>query len=170
MLAKIGEVVKEDFTVVNSNNVLVTGLTDDNFSKNIYNPSGNEVSGTVDVVISELGSGHYRAAFTPNAVGTWYLAVYHSVYFPWGKEDTIQVFSNDYDSIADLLVRILGLTQENQYIDNTSYDTDNNLTSCRVRLYDDSTKVGSNDSVIETYLVTAGYTDDLLDYYKVVRQ
>lgn len=170
MLAKIGEIVEEDFTVVNSNSNLVTGLTDGDFSKTIYNPDGNEVSGTVSVTINEMGTGNYRATFTPNAVGTWYLVVYHAIHFPWGKDDSIQVFNNDFDSITDLLIRILGLTQENQYIDNTSYDDSDNLISCRIRLYDDPTKVGTDQSVTETYLVTAGYTDDKLDYYKVVRQ
>lgn len=170
MLAKIGEAVKEDFTVVNDSQALVTGLEDDDFSKNLYDPDGNDVSGTVNVTVSELGNGNYRAIFTPNSVGTWYLMVRHDMHFPWGKEDTIQVFNQDFDSISDLLVRILGLTQENQYIDNTSYDDDDNLISCRVRLYDDSTKVGTDQSVIETYHVTAGYTNSKLDYYKVVRQ
>ena len=170
MLAKLGVPVQEDFTVIDSSRDLVTGLTNGNFSKNIFDPNGDEVSGTVSVVISELGNGHYRATFTPNTVGTWYLAVYHATHFPWGKEDTIQVFNNDFDSIGDLLIRILGLTQENHYIDNTNYDDDNNLTSCRVRIYDDSTKVGTDDNVIATYLMTAGYTDSLMDYYKVVKQ
>lgn len=170
MIAKLGEILNEDFTVIDSDRELVTGLVNGDFTKNLFDPSGNEVSGVIGITISELGNGHYRATLTLNEVGTWYMVVYHSTYFPWGKQDYIQVFNNGFDSIGELITRILGLTQENQYIDNASYDDDNNLVSCRIRIYDDQTKVGTGSNVVATYLVTAGYTDNLLDYYKVVKQ
>ena len=170
MSTKLGEVVNEEFTVIDDHYNLIRELVDGDFSKNIYDSNGNEVSDTISVVVSELGNGNYRALFTPNVVGDWYLVIHHPVYFPWGKGGSIKVKNNDVDSITDILVRIVGLEQENQYIDNTSYDDEDNLISCRIRLYDDSTKVGSSQNVIETYLATAGYTNNLLDYYKVVKQ
>lgn len=170
MIIKLGETLNEDFTVIDGDRELVTGLIDGEFTKDLFDPNGNEVSDTIGITISELGNGHYRATLTLNEIGTWYIVIYHPTYFPWGKQDYIQVFNNDFDSLGELVTRVLGLTQENQYIDNTSYDGDNNLISCRIRIYDDQTKVGTNSNVITTYLVTAGYTDNLLDYYKVVKQ
>jgi len=169
MFGRIGQLVEEDFTVTDDDNNLITGLINTDFSKDLIDPNGNDASGTISVTISETVTGNYRATFTPNSVGIWYLVVY-STYFPWGKGDTIQVYNNDFDSLSDIIIRTLGLVQENHYIDNTIYDDDDNLTSCRIRLYDDSTKVGTASNVIATYLVTAGYTDNLLDYYKVVKQ
>jgi len=170
MIIKIGEVLNEDFTVVDRDRNIVTGLVDGDFTKNLFDPDGNEVSSTVGVTISELGNGNYRTSLTLNVVGTWYLVVYQDIYFSWGKGDFIQVFNNDFDSIGDLITRVLGLTQENQYIDNTNYDDDNNLNSCRIRLYSNSSSVGSSNNVIATYLMTAGYTNNLMDYFKVVKQ
>lgn len=170
MIAKIGEILQEDFTVTDENDDLVIGLDDSDFTKVLYDPNGNEVSSSITITISELGYGNYRASLSLNIIGTWYIVVYHPVYFPWGKKDFIQVYNNDFDSINTLLTRALGLLQENQYIDNTNYDDNNNLTSCRVRIYSDMAKVGSNESVLATYLVTAGYTNNLMDYFKVVKQ
>jgi len=170
ILGKVGQPINEDFTVIDNGNNLVTGLNNLSFTRKLYDSSGNDVTSSISVVITELGNGNYRAAFSPSSIGIWYLAIYHDTYFPWGKSDTIQVFNNDFDTMEAILTRIVGLTQENHYIDNTSYDGEDNLTSCRIRLYDDSTKVGSDSNVTSTYLVTAGYTDNLLDFYKVVKQ
>lgn len=171
MIAKLGSVLNEDFTVVDEYRDLVLGLEDGDFTKNLFDPDGNEVSGSIGITISELGNGNYRATLTLNAVGTWYLVIYHPDYFPWGKQDYIQVFNNDFDSIGDLISRSLGLTQENQYIDNTNYDDSDNLTSCRIRIYSDSSSVGTVNNVIATYLMMAGYTEDnLMEYFKVVKQ
>lgn len=170
MIAKVGEILYEDFTVIDEDSNLVTGLGDGDFTKALYDPDGNDVSSSIIITISELGIGNYRASVTLNSTGTWYMVVYHPIYFPWGKKDFIQVYNNDFDSINTLLTRALGLLQENQYIDNTNYDDNNNLTSCRVRIYSNMSKVGSSEDVIATYLITAGYTNTLMDYFKVVKQ
>ena len=275
IFGKSGEVLEEDFTVVASDGTLVTGLVDGNFTRKLYDEDGNEVSGSITITITELDNGNYRASFTPDNPGMWFMVIYHATYFPWGKSDSIQVFDNDFDSIddsldnialtindmtssinnmsisldnvtiavndmtssindisisldnialsindmtssinnmsisldnvviavndmtnsinyisseidtanisltnltssvndiTDLITRSLGLSQENQYLDNSSYDENNNLTSCRIRIYSNASDVGSTSSVIATYHVTAGYTGELLDYYKVVKQ
>jgi len=51
--------------------------------------------------------------------------------------------------------KILGLSHENIYIDNTSYDANGNLTSARVRIYSNAGSVGTDNDVIETYTITA---------------
>jgi len=54
--------------------------------------------------------------------------------------------------------RILGLTHENIYIDNTRFDTDDNLYSARLRTYSTSASVGTANDVLATYQITATTT------------
>jgi len=95
----VNTVVKEDFTVTDSEGNAVTGLTDSDFTKKLYDPTGNEVSSSILVTVTELGSGNYRASFTPDKAGDWYLVVYNSTYFPWGKANTIVVEEADFGTI-----------------------------------------------------------------------
>ncbi len=55
----------------------------------------------------------------------------------------------------EYLKRLLGLTHENIYIDNASYDSDSNLVGARVRIYSDSASVGTSSNVIGTYQITS---------------
>ena len=125
ILGRISEKVDEDFSVTNQNGTLVPGIDSTSFVYHIFDSNGNDVSSTVNVNITELGYGHYRSSFIPNSVGNWMLAVYHPTYFPWGKTGSIQIFSNDFDTIALMVKRILGLTQENFYMDQNTYDQNN---------------------------------------------
>jgi len=165
ILGKLAEVVKEEFSVLDISNNLVDNIPLDEFSAHLFNPSDSEVFDSTSSTFIELGYGHYRISFTPNQVGTWMLVVYHPVYFPWGKSNTIQVFSNDFDSIALMLQKVLGLVQENFSVDQTIYDSNHNLTSSRVRIYSDNTSVGTDNNIIETYVMTANYNDiEMIDY------
>ncbi len=165
ILGKLGEEVKEEFSVLDVSNNLVSGIPLSEFSSHLFNPSNVEDSTSVTFI--ELGHGHYRVMFTPNQVGNWMLAAYHNTYFPWGKTNTIQVFSNDFDSIALMLQKVLGLVQENFAVDQTVYDGANNLTSSRVRIYTNNTSVGTDNNVLETYIMTAVYSGITMTSYKM---
>ena len=67
-----------------------------------------------------------------------------------------------------LVTRILGLDQENFYIDNTVFSS-GNMTSCRVRIYSVAGSVGSASDVIATYTMTAGYSGDEMSTYSMVK-
>ena len=82
-------------------------------------------------------------------------------------------------TIGDDLKRALGMLHENSVLDLASYDTNNNLTSGRLRLYD--TKANSiaaqsaspstyNTGKIAEYTITATYTGENLRTYTVVRE
>jgi hypothetical protein len=58
---------------------------------------------------------------------------------------------------AAQLTRMLGLMQENQYIDTTVFDTDDHMTSARLRTYSVAGSVGTDNDVLATYTVTATY-------------
>lgn len=166
---RISYTVYEDFTVTDQNNNLVTGIDSTSFTTSLFDPLDNEVSDSSAIIITELGEGHYRSSFVPNIAGTWYLVVYHSTYFPWGKSGTIQVFANDIDSVATFVTRVLGLVQENFAIDNTTYDANNNLTTGRIRIYSNAASVGTGSNIIATYNITATYSGLKMTSYKVVK-
>jgi len=167
IIGKLGEEIKEEFSVLDISNILVSGIPLSEFNTHLFNPSDNEVSDTSSVSFIELGHGHYRVSFTPNQVGNWMLIAYHPTYFPWGKSNTIQVFANDFDSIAIMLQKVLGLVQENFSVDQTTYDSNNNLTSSRVRIYNDNTSVGTSTNVLETYLMSATFNGMQMTSYKM---
>ncbi len=56
----------------------------------------------------------------------------------------------------DLIQRILGLTQENHYIDNTTFET-GKLKSARIRIYSVAGSVGTASDVIATYNIAITY-------------
>lgn len=58
----------------------------------------------------------------------------------------------------EYLKRLLGLTHENIYIDNPSYDVNSNLVSARVRIYSDSASVGTSNNIIGTYQISSDTT------------
>jgi len=64
----------------------------------------------------------------------------------------IQTSLNNQDIKID---KILGLVHHNIHIDNPVYDSDNNLTGARLRIYSNSVSVGSNANVISDYLITS---------------
>jgi hypothetical protein len=73
---------------------------------------------------------------------------------------------------GEAVARLLGLAQENYYLDQTSYDTYNGiklLTSGRMRVYSQAGSVGTGSDVIATYTITATWNNDELQTYQVVK-
>ena len=163
---KIASEIKDVFCVFDENNNPVLGLT--NFSKILIKPD-DTIDSTTTITIKEIGQGFYSVSFTPSLVGTWMISIKHETYFPSGKSSTYDVSNIDCDMIYESLTRLLGLTQENQYIDNTSYNSDGNMTSSRLRLYSVSNSVGTDNNVIATYNITATYSGLNLLTYKVIK-
>lgn len=153
----VGQVAIEYFTVNNQAYAPVPDIPPSEFEVEIYD-SQNSLS-SVDFSISHIGSGNYTISFTPNVLGKWYLILRHPVYFPWGKQTEIEVTSYSVDAIGEIVKRILGLSSENYYVDETQYDTNGNLTSSRVRIYSDSISVGTGLNVISEYKMLAVYDE-----------
>ena len=55
------------------------------------------------------------------------------------------------------LLRVLGLVQENQYIDLCVFDVDDHMISARLRTYSAAGSVGTINNVLATYTITATY-------------
>jgi len=56
------------------------------------------------------------------------------------------------------LKRSVGLLHENFFIDLPTFDSDNNMTSARVRIYSDAGSVGTDNNVIGTYMIEVSPT------------
>jgi hypothetical protein len=154
-LAVINFPVEEFFSVVDSSSNFINGLDSTSITTYLFNPAGIEVSSSIHVTITGLGNGHYIASFTPNTLGIWLLTLVHPIYFPWGKSNDIEVYTSDFTRISDQLNRVLGLVHQNVYIDQPTYDSDNNLVGARLRIYTDKTSVGTNLNVLATYTITS---------------
>jgi YD repeat-containing protein len=148
--------VDECFTVTNAQGNLISGLdTTTSFTAYIYDPNGNNITSSVNPFFTELGDGNYKLTFTPNVNGIWYVNVTHPEYFPWGKNDDINVNEADLTDVYEIVRRTLGLVHHNMYIDDPTYDEYGNMIGARVRIYDDSVNVGTSTGVIETYKIEA---------------
>ncbi len=160
LLGVINKQVDQHFTITDKNGNPVPGVdTTGTIETLVYDPAGNEVSSSVNEGFVELGDGNYKYLFTPNTTGIWYVALFHATYFKWGKTGDVQVYSGDISDIYESVIRTLGLVHHNIYIDNPTYDEHGNMTSGRVRIYSDAVSVGTNNNVIETYLITADGTE-----------
>jgi hypothetical protein len=106
---KLNTIIYDEFVVNNDAGALVTGLVNGDFTKKLYNPSGNEVSGSIPVTVTELGNGLYRTSFTPNALGAWVLIITNVTYFPYGKVENyscITYLNDDLGTIVELIKQI----------------------------------------------------------------
>jgi hypothetical protein len=74
-------------------------------------------------------------------------------YVNFNQTDTI-FYTFDQSALTDKLDRLLGLSHENIYIDNTLYDSKGNLTSARLRIYSVAASVGTASDVTATYTIT----------------
>lgn len=171
MIRKINEAITEQILVVDATGTGVTGLVDGDFSKELLKDKG--ASGD-SITITEKGNGYYYIDFTPTGSGIYSWKVTHATYEPNGWYDFYRIVGSNTDDIATtqtaheaIINRIVGLVQENSYIDNTSYDANGNLTSARIRTYTGSDDVGTGSNVLATYQMTSTYSGSLMSSYKL---
>jgi hypothetical protein len=82
-------------------------------------------------------------------------------------------FGELVQSYGPILQRILGLDQENFYIDQTqftSYEGTDLMTQCRMRIYDSDTNVGTDSGVLATYQMVSTYLNGKMQTYSVTKQ
>ena len=79
-------------------------------------------------------------------------------------------FGYAVNEINNDLKRVLGLMHENIFIDQTVYDEHGNMSSARVRIYSNSSSVGSANDVIGTYTITSSSSETgKFDQWKQVK-
>jgi len=167
---KLNTVNYDEFVVNDSSGGLVTGLTNGDFTKYLYNPAGAEVSSSVTVTVVELGNGLYRVNFTPNQLGEWVLSVVNSTHFAYSKSSNYLCVEYYVDDIEVLIRRILGLTQENFRVADSTYDANHALTSAKIKIYGSKADTDNDVNSIATYSMTATYNAEAeMTSYKVTK-
>lgn len=169
----INTITYDDFVVLDKKNDPVTGLVDGDFTKVLYDPDGNEranTTGGITITINELGNGVYRLNFTPDKLGNWIILLTDATHFPWGKAQNYYCVTEAWDTIAQILKRIVGLCQENYRITEARYDNKRNMTSGVIKLYPTPADVDNDTNVIAEYNVEATYNRlNHMTGYKVKR-
>jgi ribosomal protein S24E len=116
--------------------------------------------------------GVYSVAWTPSQegvytfVGQLYTDVGRTIDAGYEKQGE-QI---DVNTIKSSLVRILGLHHENAVVDMQTYDTEGNMVTARVRIYDSkaNAQAGGATGVVNQYSIAAAYTGGALSKYTMV--
>lgn len=178
-----GEVTIDSSNTAGIFNIAGVGTLIDNSTGTTVNSDGlvSKIN-VVDAVWDELASAHDTAgtmgeAMNNAASGGDLSSVTTTLS---GIESDVDAIYNklpsgniaEFGEYTEDLSRILGLVQENQYLDQTVYTTYNGqklLTSGRLRTYSDAASVGTTSNVVATYNITATWSGDEMQSYKVVK-
>ncbi len=95
----------------------------------------------------------------------------------WDEQTSEHLEAGSYgvglnDNFA-FMARMLGLTQENMYQDQCTYQVYQNqnfLTGARIRTYTDAASVGGTANILATYAVEVTWNNDQMQTYKVTKQ
>lgn len=147
--------VYKSFSVIDSEGNPVTGLNDNDLVIKLFDDNGNEINGSIQISVIELEDGHYRIGFIPVVSGEYFIVIYNNDYFPNGKTGTIRIYEESFDSLGDRQKLILGLVHENIFIDQTVFDSNNNMIKARIRIYSNSDSVGTENDILSSYQITA---------------
>ena len=83
--------------------------------------------------------------------------------------DLDSILTDTGTTLDALIKRVLGLTQENYYIDNTTFET-GKLKTARIRIYSVAGSVGSASDVLATYNIAITYdANGNMETYKVTK-
>jgi len=158
------------FAIFDTTGSPVTGKTQADFTILTASPGTGYPSPTV--VISEVGDGIYRATLTFSTSSGWSVPKSYFIRLTCAGTTLDYRCNLILSPLLSKLNRTLGLENENQYIDQMTWHTQfNKLTSARIRVYSNSTDVGTDNNVIATYDVNISYDSvtGRMTSYKVTR-
>lgn len=167
---------------------LVLLLSDGNESQypqaEVYAEGGTTPVATLD--LPHKAQGRYEDDWTPSSTGVY--SVIYIVYSDSGhttentsysrEADQVFVTLTSFDELAAALARLLGLSHENAFIDNTEFDAFGSMVSARVRIFNSKTNAeaatdgGSETTgLLATYQVTTTYSNECrMGTYRMVRE
>lgn len=124
--------------------------------------------------LGHIENGLYGTTHTFTLEGH-YTAVYQlflDASFLIPSEFDIEAEAIEANSDKTNILRILGLTHDNVYIDNHTFDAQGNLLTSRVRQYDSKANADAHGALglIYTWNIVATYSGERLDTYKVTRE
>ena len=118
----------------------------------IYKSSDNSVitSGS----LTDIGNGVYQSSYTFSTLEQYYI-LYTT---PSGYTNGIEsIIVEEEGAKSDTLLRVLGLSKENQKIVDMVHDSNHNLLSSTIRLYPSATDFENDTNVLAIYEMTATY-------------
>lgn len=144
-----------------------------------YQGGGSELAGVETVLVDLDDEDQFKAdvsalAIEANIEGhvTNSLNSYDSPTRAEATSDKNEIIT-EVDANEVLLNRILGMVQENFYLDQTvytEYEGKKLLTSGRIRIYSVAGSVGTDSDVLATYTITSVWSGDELTSYGVIKQ
>lgn len=138
-------------------NLLITdsnGIPKPGLSASYIIYKSNDDSVIASGVLTDVGTGIYKASYTCTALGQFYV-IYTT---PTGYTDeTESFFVQNETAKANELARVLGLSDENKKILNTVHDSNGSLTSATVKLFPTATDFENNTNVLAEYEYSATY-------------
>lgn len=169
---QVGTTIVDSFPVFDLDDgyTKVSGLTV--FTATVWKDS---VVQAVPVVVTEIGSsGEYKVELGAGAVGFLKLQVlvdYSKDVWEW----EFDVITGDLTDVYDMLRRVLGLSQENIFIDNTVFGPNGQLIQSRVRIFDTEANCNAaTDGGSETTGLLATYNQttvwEAVNQFKTYRQ
>jgi len=118
----------------------------------IYKSSDN--STVTSGSLTDIGNGIYQSSYSFSILGEYYI-LYTT---PSGYTNEVESISvEEAIATSDTLLRVLGLSKENQKIIDTVYDENHNLLSSTIRLYPSATDFENDTNVFAIYEMTATY-------------
>ena len=138
----------------------------------IYDGSGSFIT---NIDLTYQTDGLYVGSWIPSVEG-YYTAVY-SFFYDAAKtvaaDDEYPKAAEQIEVTADKtnLLRILGLLHENAVLDQTTYNSEGNLLTGRLRVYDtkaNATAAGTA-GLLFSYTIEATYNAGLLQTYKILK-
>ena len=154
---KAGSTIVDSFSAISLEDGFskISGLT--NFTTYVWRDS---VSVAIPVAITEIDtSGEYKIELNAGSIGF----VKVQILIDYNKDIIECGFDvvDDFVALTGLMRRVLGLNQENVFIDNTVYDNENQLVSSRVRIFDSKANCdAATDGGSETTGLIASYTQE----------
>ena len=147
-----------------------TGQSDLFARAKIYDLTGSLVT---TLSLPHIDNGLYGTTLTFSIEGH-YTAIYQlflDAGFTSPSTFDIEAEAIEANSDKTNILRILGLTHDNVSIDSHTYDLQGNLLTSRIRHYDTKANADAAGTLglLNTWQVTASYSSDRLDTYKVVR-
>jgi hypothetical protein len=136
----------------------------------IYDAAGVLVTA---VNLDHTTDGLYVGIYTPSATGYYHVALDLCV-------DVGRTIAAGYERAGEVLevsdlktniLRLLGISRENTYIDQTTYDSNNNLTSARVRSYDTAANAHTHGAtgLLFQWTVVSVFDGETMSTYKMTR-
>ena len=105
------------------------------------------------IILTEIvgTGGIYWGSFTPDALGQWRITI-KSV----SNHDNISK-AYDINDTVDKISRTLGLSQENYRIFSPTYDTNDNMLTATMKIYNSASDCDTDTNAIATYRVVSTY-------------